>query len=62
MNPPKYTIQEGKQSVVYFRSKAIIIGAGAKQGFHPNINEWFPNLSPDRLLASDSFLKKHVFL
>ena len=43
-NAPKYIVEEGKQSVVYFRSRAVIIGAGAKQGFHPNIFEWFPNL------------------
>ena len=40
----------------------MIIGAGAKQGFHPKIFEWFPNLQPDKLLPSDSFLQRSVFV
>ena len=29
VTPPMYNVKEGKQSVVYFRSKSIVIGAGA---------------------------------
>ena len=60
--PPQYTVKEGKQTVVYFRSKAIVIGAGAKQGFPPQLHEWFPSLSPDKLLPSDSFLQRQVYI
>lgn len=28
-------VVEGRQSLVYFRSKALIVAAGATQGFHP---------------------------
>ena len=60
--PPQYTVKEGKQTVVYFRSKAIVIGAGAKQGFPPQLHEWFPSLSPDKLLPSDSLLQRQVYI
>ena len=62
VTPPVYNMKEGKQSVVYFRSKAILIGAGASQGFHPALHEWFPDLSPDKLIASDTFLQKQGYI
>jgi hypothetical protein len=50
--------------LVYFRSKALLIAGGASQGFHPSIYNWFPSLQTDksRLISSDSFLKKWVYL
>ena len=54
---------EGQQSIVYYRSKAVVIAGGAKQGIDPRVTqEWFPSLNPERLIASDAFLKKKVYL
>lgn len=60
----KAVLIEGKQSLIYFRSKSIIIAGGATQGLHPQIYNWFPTLlaNPEKLLNSDSFLKKWEFL
>ena len=32
VEPPSFKVVEGKQSVVYFRSKAVVIAGGASQG------------------------------
>lgn len=62
-SPPTFSVVEGKQSIVYFRSKAVVIAGGAHQGIDPRIgNEWFPGLDLQNLVASDSFLKKAEYL
>jgi hypothetical protein len=54
---------EGQQSIVYFRSKALVIAGGAQQGLDKRLTgDWFPNLAPEKLIPSDSFLKKNIYL
>ena len=61
--PPSFQIVPGQQSIVYYRSKAVVLAGGAKQGIDPRVSgEWFPNVDPEKIIPSDSFLKKQVYL
>ena len=41
----------------------MVIAGGAKQGIDPRVSdEWFPNVDPEKIIPSDSFLKKQVYL
>lgn len=61
--PHSFKVVEGQQSIVYFRSRSVVIAGGAKQGIDPRVTgSWFPGLSPERLINSDAFLKKKAFL
>ena len=63
-HPDGYKIEDGEESLVYFKSKAVVIASGAKQAIDPRVlNEWFPNeIRPEILIPSDDFLKKDVYL
>ena len=38
-----YEVVDEKQKIVYFRSKTVVIAAGASQGIDPRVfNTWFP--------------------
>ena len=62
VNPPSFQVRRGSQQIIYFRSKAVVIAGGAKQGVDARATEWFPGLSPERLIPSDNFLKKEAYL
>ena len=62
VDKPTFKIIEGKQSIVYFRSKAVVIAGGAVQGVDRRTSEWFPRIDPKVLIPSDDFLKKRVYL
>ena len=47
--------------VMCFRSKSVVIANGGVQGLHPELFSWFPNLNPEKTLASDSFLRSYVY-
>jgi hypothetical protein len=48
--------------VVMFRSRALVIGNGGVQGLHPELFNWFPDLNPDKTIASDEFLRRDGFI
>ena len=43
--------------VVIFRSRVLVIANGGIQGLHPQLFNWFPNLDPEKVFASDDFLR-----
>lgn len=47
--------------VVMFRSRILIVGNGAKQSLHPELFNWFPDLDPRKVIASDAFLRHEGF-
>ena len=48
--------------VVMFRSRMLVIGNGGVQGLHPELFNWFPNLNPEKVIASDEFLRSEGYL
>jgi lysine/ornithine N-monooxygenase len=48
--------------VVMFRSRALVIGNGGVQGLHPELFNWFPDLNPEKTIASDEFLRRDGFI
>lgn len=48
--------------VVMFRSRAVVIANGGVQGLHPDLFNWFPSISPERVIASDEFLRRDGYL
>lgn len=47
--------------VVIFRSKVLIMSNGGVQGLHPEIFNWFPALSPEKVITSDDLLRSQGF-
>jgi hypothetical protein len=50
-----YKITDSDQFVI-FRSKNVVISNGGVQGIHPELFNWFPNLSSEQAMASDYLL------
>ena len=38
------------------------MGNGGVQGIHPELFDWFPNLDPSKVIASDTFLRSQGFI
>ena len=58
-----YQVVEESQKIVYFRSKSVLVAAGASQGIDPRVSTlWFPSIPREKIIPSDSFLKKDVYL
>ncbi len=47
--------------VMCFRSKTLVMANGGVQGLHPELFNWFPNLDREKTIASDAFLRSHVY-
>jgi lysine/ornithine N-monooxygenase len=47
--------------VVMFRSRVLVVANGGRQSLHPELFNWFPNLNPRKVVASDEFLRSDVF-
>ena len=45
-----------------FRSRALVIANGGVQGLHPELFNWFPSINPERIIASDEFLRREGYL
>lgn len=39
----------------------LVMANGAVQGLHPEFFNWFPNFNPERVMASDEFLRCEGF-
>ena len=48
--------------IICFRSKAVVISNGGVQGLHPELFNWFPALSPEKAIPSDSLLRSQVYM
>ena len=48
--------------ILCFRSKTVVIANGGVQSIHPNLFNWFPQMNPQRVIASDAFLRKDCYL
>jgi hypothetical protein len=44
-----------------FRSRMLVVANGGLQGLHPELFNWFPNLDPRKVIASDAFLRHEGF-
>jgi hypothetical protein len=47
--------------LVMFRSRMLVIANGGVQGLHPELFNWFPNIDPAKVIASDEFLRCEGF-
>ena len=48
--------------VVMFRSRILVVSNGGVQGIHPELFNWFPDLDPRKVIASDDFLRNEGFI